>query len=77
MRIRLTPPAEFEFDDAIRWYTDIREALASRFVAEYARLIERLRDNPRQFPRVRGNVHRAGFGRFPYSLIFRIHPDTR
>jgi toxin ParE1/3/4 len=75
MRVRLTPPAALEFTDALQWDTDIREALATCFVDDYERLIERLRDNPHQLSRVRRNARRAGFRRFPYSLIFRIHPD--
>jgi len=75
MRVRLTPPAALEFADALQWYGDIREALATRYLDEDQRLIERLRDNPRQFPRVRRDIRRAGFRRFPYSLVFRLHPD--
>jgi plasmid stabilization system protein ParE len=75
VRVRVTPAAALEFADALQWYTDIREALATRFLDEYERLIERLRDNPHQFPRMRRDVWRAGFRRFPYSLIFRLHPD--
>ena len=46
MRLRLTPPAALELADALQWYADIREALATRFVDDYERLIERLRDTP-------------------------------
>jgi len=51
------------------------KGLAARFLDEYERLLPRLRGNPHQFPCVRRNIHRAGFRRFPYGLIFRIHPD--
>jgi toxin ParE1/3/4 len=72
MRVRLTSPAEAELDGAVNWYAGIREGLAARFLDEYERLLTRLRGNPHQFPRVRRDIHRAGFRRFPYGLIFRI-----
>lgn len=75
MRVRLTSPAEAELDGAVNWYAGIREGLAARFLDEYERLLTRLRGNPHQFPCVRRDIHRAGFRRFPYGLIFRIHPD--
>jgi plasmid stabilization system protein ParE len=72
MRVRLTSPAEAELAAAIEWYAGARADLVSRFLDEYEALLERLSDNPQQFPIVRGNVHRAGFRRFPYGLLFRI-----
>ncbi len=73
MRIRLTSPAEAELAIAIEWYAGIQADLGSRFIDDFQALIERLRDNPQQFPAVNGRVHRAGFRRFPYGLLFRIH----
>lgn len=74
MRVRLTSAAEAELDDAVAWYGGIREGLAARFLDEFERLLERLRDNPQQFPCVRRDIRRVGFRRFPYGLVFRILP---
>lgn len=73
MRVRLTSPAETDLADALAWYAGIREGLAPRFIDEFQRLLERLETNPYQFPCVRQTIRRAGFHRFPYGLIFRIH----
>jgi toxin ParE1/3/4 len=75
MHVRLTTPAESELTEAVLWYNDIRDELASRLVVEFQAVIERLRDNPYQFPRLRHDIRRAGFRRFPYGLIYRIHPN--
>ncbi|MQP68669.1 type II toxin-antitoxin system RelE/ParE family toxin [Niveispirillum sp. SYP-B3756] len=72
MRVRLTPPAEADLEEALTWYGGIREGLAAHFLDEFERLLERLRDNPHQFPPVRRDIRRAGFRRFPYGLVFRV-----
>ena len=72
MRVRLTSPAEAELAAAVEWYAGVRADLASRFLNEFEILLERLRDNPQQFPAVHRKIHRAGFRRFLYGLLFRI-----
>jgi toxin ParE1/3/4 len=75
MRVRVMPPAEVELSDAAEWYDSQTPGVAARFLAEYERLLDRLGQNPRQFPALRGELRRAGFHRFPYGLIYRILPD--
>ncbi|GGE85898.1 hypothetical protein GCM10011317_48830 [Niveispirillum cyanobacteriorum] len=53
MCVRLTSPTEAELEDTLAWHSGIREGLAAHFLDEFERLLERLRDNPHQFPRVR------------------------
>jgi|HubBroStandDraft_1064217.scaffolds.fasta_scaffold2358364_2 plasmid stabilization system protein ParE len=75
MRVRVTSPAEAELTDAAEWYDGQTPGVAGRFLAEYQRLLDRLGENPRQYPTLRGELRRAGFSRFPYGLIYRILPD--
>ncbi len=74
MRVRVTSPAEAELTDAALWYDRQAPGSATHFLAEYERLLDRLCENPQQFPTLRGGLRRAGFQRFPYSLIYRILP---
>ena len=74
MHVRLTSPAEAELADALQWYATIPPGLSARSLDEYEVLLERLRENPWQFPAVREPMRRAGFRHFPYGLLFRIHP---
>jgi toxin ParE1/3/4 len=49
---------------------------ASVFAKAIDALIDRMSDNPRQFPIVFKNVHRALVRRFPYSLFFVVEDDA-
>jgi len=74
MHVRLTSPANTELAAALEWYANIERSLSVRFLDEYEVVIEKLRDNPWQFPVVHNGVRRAGLWRFPYGLLYRIHP---
>lgn len=67
MHVRLTSPAEAELVDALQWYATIPPGLSARFLDEYEILLERLRENPWQFPAVHEPMRRAGFRHFPMA----------
>ena len=54
MLIRVASPAQAELVAALEWYAAIQPNLAVRFLDEYEALLVRRRDNPQQFPAVRG-----------------------
>jgi plasmid stabilization system protein ParE len=62
--------AREELIDAQDWYEGEAVGLGRRFRQAIDSLIERMIDNPRQFPIVLKNVRRALLRRFPYSLFF-------
>jgi toxin ParE1/3/4 len=62
--------AREELIDAQDWYEGEAAGLGRRFRQAIGGLIERMIDNPRQFPIVLKNVRRALLRRFPYSLFF-------
>ena len=72
MRVILTRSAKAELAEAVNWYDARLPEAADRFVDEFEALKNRLMQNPRQFPAVRRDIHRAGFRSFPYGLFFRI-----
>ena len=76
MLIRVASPAQAELVAALEWYAAIQPNLAVRFLDEYEALLVRRRDNPQQFPAVRGSVRRAGFRHFPYGLLYRVQADA-
>jgi plasmid stabilization system protein ParE len=65
-----TPAARAELVEAQDWYEGEATGLGRRFRQAIDALIERMSDNPRQFPIVFKNVRRALLRRFPYSLFF-------
>ena len=44
--------------------------MGARFLDELDLVFQRIKDNPRQFPRVEGDVHRALLRHFPYGVYF-------
>jgi plasmid stabilization system protein ParE len=72
--VRVLPSAETDVAGARDWYEDQAE-LGGAFVDEFEALLVRLAHLPERFPLVRPRVHRALFGRFPYTLYFRIQDE--
>ncbi len=70
-----TPPARAELIDTQDWYENEAPGLGRRFRQAVDTVIERMSSNPRQFPVIYRNVHRALLRRFPYALMFVIDPD--
>jgi plasmid stabilization system protein ParE len=72
MRRRLVVRREAQRDirEAASWYNDQQPDLGVRFLAELGDLLERIRQNPSQFPLVESEVRRGLLRRFPYSVYF-------
>jgi toxin ParE1/3/4 len=64
-----TQAARAELIEAQDWYEGEATGLGRRFRQSIDALIERMSENPRQFPVVLKNVRRALLRRFPYSLF--------
>jgi plasmid stabilization system protein ParE len=73
--VRFTPAARVDLIDAQDWYEGESTGLGHRFRAEIDRAMQNMASNPRQFPVVFKNVHRARLKIFPYALFFVIHSD--
>ena len=74
--IIFTQAAREELIEAQDWYKGEAAGLGRRFRQAIDALIDRMSDNPRQFPIVFKNVHRALVRRFPYSLFFVVEDDA-
>ena len=71
-----TQAARAELIEAQDWYEGEATGLGRRFRQAIDALIERMIDNPRQFPIVFKNVRRALLRRFPYSLFFVVEDEV-
>ena len=67
--------AEDELYEAANWYEARSEGLGIALLDEVEALLDRVADNPRQFPAVYRDVHRALVRRFPYGVFFRVRQD--
>ena len=52
------------------------EGLGAEFALEPSALLERIADNPVQFPEIGEGIRRALLHRFPYAVYFLISEDT-
>jgi hypothetical protein len=66
-----TQAARVELIVALEWYEGESTGLGRQFQQAIDALVERMSENPRQFPIVFKNVRRALLRRFPYSLFCR------
>jgi len=71
----LTDAAEREVNSAALWYEREATGLGRQFLDAVGAMVERIADNPQQFPLVHREQRRALLKRFPYALYFRV--ETR
>ena len=71
-----TQAARGELIEAQDWYEREARGLGRRFRHAIDALIDRMIDNPQQFPIVFKNVRRALLRRFPYSIFFVVEEDA-
>ena len=74
-RLLLEPEARTDIADAFTWYEDQRTGLGSEFLAELARVLERIEEHPDAYAIVRGSTRRVLVRRFPYSVFYILDPD--
>lgn len=75
MHVELSRSAQLDVVEAALTYELERAGLGSRFEQELDRVLERVAYNPRQFPIVEDDVHRALLRVFPFAAFFTILPD--
>ena len=74
--VRFTETARAELIEAHDWYEAEAPGLGHRFRAEIDSVVERMADNPRQFPMVFKTLRRARARKFPYALFFLVEPEA-
>ena len=70
------PAARGEVIEAQDWYEGEAPGVGRHFREAIDALTERMGANPRQFPVVFKNVHRALLHHFPFSLLYVIEGET-
>ena len=74
MTVRLTPDAEQDADEAIRWYDQKSTTLGDEFLKYVNKCIESIERHPEMYPRVHRQMRRALIERFPYQVLSEIDP---
>jgi plasmid stabilization system protein ParE len=73
MIIKLSPFAEQDFDDTIEFYNLQAEKLATDFFEEVDFTFNRIKENPRQFPKVHKKMRKAKTNRFPFNIFLLMN----
>ncbi len=69
--------AESDLDEAIKWYAAKSLSAAQNFFDTYLKTLERISNNPFQFPKVRGEVRKARFSlSFPYNVYLFVRNEN-
>ena len=72
MKSRLTPEAELDLIEAIRWYDTRDEELGDDLLRRVYQCIASLEKNPRLYPTVYRQMRRALVRRFPYQILYEV-----
>lgn len=75
MKIRFRPEAENELKEARDWYAACTPGLGVDFLRALDACLENICAYPQAHPLVHGQIRRALFRQFPYSLTFRVETD--
>ncbi|HOB93795.1 MAG TPA: type II toxin-antitoxin system RelE/ParE family toxin [Aquabacterium sp.] len=75
-RLEFKRLAEAEIAEAFAWYDQDGIGKGAAFLAELERVERFIRLNPRLYPKVEGDIHRANLRRFPYALFYVVDGDT-
>ena len=71
-RLRLTPEAELDLDDAYSWYHAKRPGFAADFLAAVQACMASIRRHPEAYQLVDPTMRRALLRRFPYAVFYEV-----
>ena len=74
-RLTLRIQAEVDIDEVVRWYETERAGLGIEFIRNLNLLLDRVQEQPFQFPVVEQDVRRGMVSRFPYGVFFTVNDD--
>ena len=72
MKSRLTPEAELDLVEAIRWYDERAQELGDDLLRRVYQCIATVEGNPLLFPIVHRQMRRALVRRFPFQILYEI-----
>jgi plasmid stabilization system protein ParE len=73
--IRVRPQVEGEIVEAMAWYERRSPGLGRSFYRTHLGVLTLIAENPELYSKIRGDVRRVGFPRFPYALFYIFEDD--
>ncbi len=68
--IHLHPDAEIEFKESVIWYQKQQAGTDLEFVRCIDEAVQKIKRNPRQFPKVYKNLRRVVVKKFPFIILY-------
>jgi plasmid stabilization system protein ParE len=75
VKARLTPEADLDAQQAIRWYDERNREIGDDFLRKINECIISVEKNPERYPVVYRQMRRALVDRFPYEVLYEIESD--
>jgi toxin ParE1/3/4 len=75
VKSRLTPEAELDLVEAIRWYDERDQELGDDLLRRVSQCIASVERNPLLFPIVHRQMRRALVRRFPFQILYEIESE--
>ncbi|MBF2015868.1 MAG: type II toxin-antitoxin system RelE/ParE family toxin [Rivularia sp. T60_A2020_040] len=72
----ISPEAEFDIEDAFKWYEESSSGLGSEFVRAVDSCLALIGRNPFAYPKVYQEVRRVLIRRFPYGVMYVVEEDV-
>ncbi len=76
MNVSFNPLAEQELNDAARYDELESIGLGAAFLSEVQRCYDAIVEHPELGQTIDGSIRRRLISRFPYALLYRIHPQA-
>jgi len=75
-RLRSTPLADMDVEDAFTWYESERVGLGIEFLAELGAIYYLVEESPLKYQVLKWDVRRALTRRFPYAVYFLVENES-
>ena len=75
MKLVIRPYVERDLDAAATWYEERQPGLRENFVEEVGAALYRIQGNPRLYPVIHLDIHRAPVRRFPFGVFYALVGD--
>ncbi len=76
-QIVLTPPAQDDFLESLKWYSQQQEHLEARFHAAVVETVDLIAENPYLFSERRKAVRVAVVQKFPFLLFYKVEVPSQ
>lgn len=76
MEIRILEAAEAELDDAVEYYNAESPRLGDKFLLEFIKSVERIKNYPDAWHPFSKATRRCRLNRFPYAIIYHPHNEN-